>query len=311
MNSNARTDTLGIGMVLLAAILLGAKGVIAKRLYALGLDYTTVVAVRAVLAVPGFLLLAVIFAGKQRLLAQNPRDLAWACAAGVLCYYGGAGLNFYALTLIDASVERALLFSYPAMVVIVEWIRQRQRPDSAVLLAVVVTWVGIALTVGLFATDVDASERLGGLLVLVCAASIAVYFFASASLTQSMGSAPFTLVAMSAAGAAWAIHYQISHGWAPLTLANEATYWMAFLIVAVTILPLYLIAEGVRRIGALRGSIASTVGPPAAALLAVWLLGESLTPERIGGIILIVVGILVLERHRVQVANSAVPRQAP
>ncbi|MEM8982736.1 MAG: hypothetical protein AAGC71_06895, partial [Pseudomonadota bacterium] len=73
MSHTQRTDTLGIGMVLLGAILLGAKGVIAKRLYALGLDYTTVVAVRAVLAIPGFMLLAILLRGHRRLAEQRWR----------------------------------------------------------------------------------------------------------------------------------------------------------------------------------------------------------------------------------------------
>jgi hypothetical protein len=39
------------------------------------------------------------------------QDVLLAIFAGVLCYYLGALANFYALTIIDASVERPLLFA--------------------------------------------------------------------------------------------------------------------------------------------------------------------------------------------------------
>ena len=125
----------GIAMVIAGAILLGSKGVLAKLLYARGLDYQTVVSLRAVLAIPGFVLIAAWLGGVSSMRSLAARDVAAAIFAGVLCYYFGAGVNFYALTLIDASVERALLYSYPALVVVAVWILSRQRPKADLLLA--------------------------------------------------------------------------------------------------------------------------------------------------------------------------------
>ena len=42
------------------------------------------------------------------------RGAVAAVVAGITCYYVGAMVDFWALTLIDASIERVLLFSYPA-----------------------------------------------------------------------------------------------------------------------------------------------------------------------------------------------------
>lgn len=291
-------------MVIAGAIALGAKGVVAKFLYSKGLDFTTVVAVRAVLAVPGFLLLALFLGGLDGFAKLKQRDIVLAIFAGMLSYYVGAGINFYALTLIDASVERALLFSYPALVVVYDWLARRERPPRPVLLAVGATYVGIAFTVGLIGTDTHESNLVGGLLVMVCAATIAVYFLLSARLTRTMGSALFTFIAMAAAGTAWFIHYAFSNGWGSIAFDRETSIWMTVMVIAVTILPLYLMAEGVRRIGALRASIASTVGPVAAALLAIAFLEETLQRLQILGIGLIVLGIAVVERQRVSQASS-------
>ncbi|MEM8548284.1 MAG: hypothetical protein AAGF46_09000, partial [Pseudomonadota bacterium] len=53
----------GVALVIIGSVLLGAKGVVAKLLYARGVDFETVVAVRSVLAIPGFWLLVAMRRG--------------------------------------------------------------------------------------------------------------------------------------------------------------------------------------------------------------------------------------------------------
>ncbi len=108
-------------MVAIGAVLLAAKGLFAKTLYDMGLSFHDVASIRSVLAVPGFALLAWLYRSKNpaKLVSTSRRnDLLLALFAGFLCYYLGALANFYALTIIDASVERPLLFAYPIVVVI-------------------------------------------------------------------------------------------------------------------------------------------------------------------------------------------------
>ena len=284
--------------MVIGSVLLGAKGVVAKILYARGLDFETVVSLRAVLAIPGFFAITVWQGGLAPLRQVSRAAWLQATLAGVICYAIGASANFFALTLIDASVERALLFSYPAMVVMVGWIASKRRPRALTLVAVVATWLGIALTVGAFRQSLLAQNIVGAGWVLFCSATIAYYFMVSAKLTREMGSAQFTLVAMTAAGVALAVSYGVRSGWAEIDMDAETWAWFLGLVVFVTVLPLYLIAEGVRRIGAQRGAIASTVGPPSAALLAIAFLGEVVTAGQLAGIALIVGGILALELRR-------------
>lgn len=282
-------------LVIAGSVMLASKGIFAKFLYAQGMDFETVVALRALLAIPGFLIIAAIFGGLGRLRESSWPDRAQAALAGLVCYYFGAAVNFYALTLIDASVERALLFSYPALVVIAGWFMSGRRPGRVIVVAVLATYVGSALAVGAFNKDLLQQNLTGGLLVLVCSATIAFYFILSGKLTRSMGSAAFTVVAMSAAGLALAVHYHFRQGWQNLALDADNWLLMIALVVFATVLPLYFVAEGVRLIGAQRAAIASTVGPPATALMAVMLLNETLRIGQLAGIAMIVGGILLLE----------------
>ena len=78
-------------------------------------------------------------------------------------------------------------------------------------------------------------------------------------------------------------------------MSSEAWAWLAALILIATIIPLSLMAEGVRRIGSQRAAFASTVGPPAAAVMAVVFLDEQMTTFQLLGIAVVVGSIVYLE----------------
>ena len=291
-------------MVLVGAVLLASKGIFAKVLYSRGMDHATVVCFRAVLAIPGFLLIGWLSGGFGAAARAPAKDWLTAAFAGFVCYYLGAYTNFYALTLIDAGVERALLFSYPALVVVAVAFLKRSLPGPRTTLAVVATYFGIALVVGVLDADLLQQNLTGALWVMFCSATIAYYFLVSGRLTHTMGSAGFTLVAMVTAGLSLGVHYQIAHGWQNLQLDLKSFWILLALAIFVTVLPLYIVAEGVRRIGATRAAVASTVGPPMTVLFAVLVLDESMSRSQFIGMLLIVFGILLVEIRRQQRAQA-------
>ena len=178
----AAQPLLGAFLVLVAAILLAAKGLFAKALYAEGLSHHDVAAIRSVWAVPGFVLVAVLSARSTATrAARRPSipQLIAAAAAGVWCYYLGALANFYALTLIQANVERALLFSYPAIVVVLAALG-RALPSASTTLALITTSAGVFLVTGAAGTPVSI-PMAGVFWVMFCSITIATYFLASAA----------------------------------------------------------------------------------------------------------------------------------
>jgi drug/metabolite transporter (DMT)-like permease len=282
-------------LVAAGGIGLASKGIFAKLLYAQGVDVQTVLVLRTVIAWPGFLLVGYLF-GARESLRHAPR-WAWfaAAAGGFACYYFGAGINFLALSLIDASVERALLFSYPALVVMATSLINRRRPGPVTLLAIVITWLGIAFVVGLQDADVFSQNAFGSGLVLVCAATMAFYLMVTERTTKAINSSAFTTVAMTTAAACFGLQFAALGEWSDLSMNARSWALMAGLVVFATVLPLFFMAEGIKRIGAQRGAVVSTVGPPATILLAVAFLGERMEPVQLAGVALIVAGILVLE----------------
>ncbi|MCH1491221.1 MAG: DMT family transporter [Luminiphilus sp.] len=282
----------------MGAILLAAKGLFAKALYAQGLSYHDVAAMRSVLAIPGFALVAYVSMRRDRgKVRDRPSLLQWVAAAlaGLWCYYLGALANFYALTLIQANVERALLFSYPAIVVLLTALITRALPTGSTMLALVATTVGVVLVTGAADDPLSATQWQGVLWVMFCSVTIATYFIASGALTRTMSSAAFTLTAMTAAGSAFFIHHSILFGWLQFDLPGASLWIMLGLIAFSTVLPLFFVAEGIRRVGASRGALLSTVGPPATALMAYVLYDERLSVFQLLGTLLVILSVALLE----------------
>lgn len=297
---NRSIDRAGMLCVTGAAVLFASKGLFAKALYQRGVGFELLVTVRALMAMPLF----VWFAARVQPGATRPTPASWsaiaaASIAGILCYYVGALVDFWALTLIDASVERVLLFSYPALVVIISSVMRRVRPSRRLVLALGGTWLGIFLAMGGIDLHVLTQNLFGASLVLVAALTTALYFLIGERYTHELGAARFASIAMSSSAIALAVHFALFRSpgeLAPLQLHD----WLllAVLGVACMFLPGLLQAEGVRRVGAQTAAIASTVGPPATILLAALFLGERLNAWQWLGSALIVGSVLVLSAKK-------------
>jgi drug/metabolite transporter (DMT)-like permease len=295
-SNESRVDRVGMLCVTGAAVLFASKGLFAKALYQRGVGFELLVTVRALLAMPLF----VWFAARSAPAAGTSAPASWraiaaASLAGIVCYYIGAMVDFWALTLIDASVERVLLFSYPALVVLISSLMRRQWPSKRVLLALVGTYLGIFLAMGGIDLRELRQNLLGAALVLVAALTTAVYFLIGGRYTHELGAARFASISMSSSAIVLALHFALSGSmseFAPLQLQD----WLLLgvLGIACMFLPGLLQAEGVRRVGAQTAAIGSTVGPPATIVLAALFLGERLNAWQWLGSGLIVGSVLVL-----------------
>jgi len=287
-----------------AAILFASKGLFSKALYQRGVGFELLVTARALLAMPLFIWFA-LFNNKgnnkgtnrgESAAARPPwRAFAAAAVAGITCYYVGAMVDFWALEMIDASIERVLLFSYPALVVLINSFMRREPPERRVVLAMLVTYAGIFFAMG----GVDLTELrtnlFGASLVLIAALTTAIYFLMGERYVHQLGSTRFAAIGMSSSAVVLAVHFALFRDFDEVT-ALGAHEWMLLgvLAIACMFLPGLLQAEGVRRVGAQRAAIGSTVGPPTTIVLAAIFLGERLNAWQLLGSAMIVVSVLVL-----------------
>lgn len=285
----------GVIMVLLGSVLLSAKGVYAKLLYAEGMDFITLMAVRGALALPFFVAWGMLQSGLAPLRGAGRNVLLITLFAGLISFYFGGIVDFYALTLIDANLERVILFTYPAMIVLALAVRRRRWPGVNVVSGLVLTTLGIVLAIGGLDAQLWHANKVGALLVLTCAVTYAGYFFANEYAGNRIGTRAFVLIVTTSATLAVWVNFLIVHDLADIHI-NARSWWLLLMLtVTTTVAPVLLLAEGVRRIGAQRGALLSTVGPPSTIGFSALFLGETLAWFQLLGILAVLAGILLLE----------------
>jgi drug/metabolite transporter (DMT)-like permease len=298
----------GLLLAVTGAVGFASKGVFAKALYASGWSVDSVLLLRALCAVPCMVLWTVLTQGARVLRIPDARALGWTAFAGIACYYFGATWDFEALKLIDASVERVLLFSYPSIVVIIDAILYKRLPQGSILGALLITYAGILMVVTGLDLHILRGNLAGAGLVLACAVTSAAYYVAGDRWARAIGSAAFSVYALAAATLCLtARHLYNGQHW-QITVTGQTTALFIGLVICATVVPMLAMAEGVRRLGAPRASVVSTVGPPTTILLGAWLLQERLSLAQWLGVALIVGGILFLEalrRRRAQTGHRS------
>lgn len=301
MNQQENRQRLGMMFAAGSAILFASKGIFGKALYQRGVGFELLVTVRALLAVPFFAWFA-LRPDAARAAADGTKPpparrqaIFAAMVAGITCYYVGALVDFWALTLIDASIERVLLFSYPAIVVLINSLMARRAPEGRVVAAMVVTYVGIFFAMG----GIDLAELranlFGASLVLIAALTTAIYFLIGERYTHELGSKRFAAIGMSSSALMLALHFIVFRSFDEFRLL-QAYDWLLLVILGTLcmFIPGLLQAEGMRRAGAERAAIASTIGPPTTIFLAALFLHERLNGWQLLGSAMIVGSVLVL-----------------
>jgi drug/metabolite transporter (DMT)-like permease len=301
-----------------SAILFASKGLFGKALYQRGVGFELLVTVRAVLAMPLFAWFA--FHANKPVLTRREggqirkeirgRAILAAAVAGITCYYVGALLDFWALMLIDASIERVLLFSYPALVVTISSFMRRRAPDARLVLAMLVTYLGIFFVIGGIDLHELRQNLFGAGLVLVAALTTAIYFLIGERYTHELGSTRFAAIGMSASAVVLAIHFALFRSFDEFRTL-QAQDWMLLVVLSVAcmFLPGLMQAEGMRRVGAQRAAIGSTVGPPTTIVLAALFLDERLNVWQALGTAMIVGSVLALSLSKGREATEAVARE--
>jgi drug/metabolite transporter (DMT)-like permease len=279
-----------------SAVAFSAKAVIAKLGYRHGADPATLLALRMGFSLPFFVVAAVI---TSRGSSPLPRaELGKIVALGVLGYYLASVLDFYGLVYISAGLERLILFVYPTLVVVMSALVFKTPIARRTLLALGLTYAGVALAVKTETAGASGPDLwLGVALIFGCALSYAAYLVGSGRLIPRVGSLRFTALAMIVSTAAMLVHFLVVGG---SFTGHVPLVYMDGLLLALlcTVLPVFLLAEGIRRIGAGSAAIIGAVGPVSTIALAHVLLGEPVHFVQAVGTLLVLVGATVVARGR-------------
>jgi DME family drug/metabolite transporter len=279
---------LGTLAVVAAATIWGTLGLFAKILYAQGVSFESLVAVRASvgwLAVMVF----VLTTGKTKSLRVSGRDLAFLAPLGLV----GIGLFYllYFYTVGESTVGTAaiLLYSSPAFVVVLACLFLDEALNAAKVLALFLTAGGIFLVAGAYDPsnlEVTPTVLLTGLL---SGLTYGLYSIFGRPVTRHLSPSIILSYALFFGSLLLIVAaLPTLDTLAGLPLGSYALLLM--LAVVHTTLAFALYTFGLGRLGAGRAAIAATVEPVVAGALGIALLGEDLSAPKLVGALLVISG---------------------
>lgn len=289
----------GIAFALIGVLAFSFRPILIKLAYgAYPISPTTLFFLRMVISLPFFVVTAWWLRGAGTRLTA--REWASVFGLGLLGYYLASFLDFLGLQYVGAGVGRLILFLYPTLVLVLSFVFLRRRPSSRQVSALILTYAGVALVVSdqVGATPEGKLFLFGVLLVFASALFYAAYLVASSQIVQRVGSMRFTAYSMMAAAIPAVMQFVALEGPASLDLPGRVWLYAALIGTFCTVLPVFLQAEALRRIGATEFALVGAVSPVSVAVMSALGLGEPFGMAQVGGAALVIGGVLLVSLKR-------------
>ena len=295
--SEASFRAWGIGFALVGVLAFSFRPILIKLSYAAHpVSPVTLLFLRMALSLPFFLAIAWWLRNTEPRLTA--RDWAAVAGLGFLGYYAASFLDFVGLQWVGAGVGRLILYLFPTLVVLLSFLFLGKKPGLREVLALVLSYAGIALVLS---NQIAAEERLfalGAALVFASALCYAVYLVAGSQMIRRVGSMRFTAYSTVAATVPAVVQFLFMESSESLELPGAVWGYAIVLATVSTVLPLFLQAEALNRIGANHFALIGAVGPVSVAVTSALGLDEPFTWVQAVGGALVILGVLLVSVKR-------------
>ena len=280
------------------------KAILIKLAYAWHpIDATTLLALRMLYAAPFFIAMA-WWAGRDA--ARIPRsDALRLIALGFIGYYLASLLDFAGLMYISAALERLVLYLYPTIVVLLSALVLRKPIGRRAMVALALSYAGIVLVFwhDLRVTGDTRAIATGGALVFGSALLYAIYLVGAGGIIGRLGSMRFIAWAMLASTVFVFAQFLLTRPLAALDVPPRIHALTLAMATFATVLPTWMIAESIRRIGANQASLVGSLGPVFTIGLGAMILGEPTHPIQLAGAALVLGGVMLVSLKRSSAAG--------
>ena len=283
---------IGILVVFLATVFLSTKSIWAKLIYLDSLSPLNVLVCRAVLSLPFFLIPMIRFDWNS----VNKSKVFKYSFFGAILYLSSSIADFIGLLYISASLERAVLFTFPIYVFLLSSDLSRITFSKVVL--IVSTVLGLAI---MFNPTVDnhlTDTLIGISLVLLSAIFWALFIIYSKRAVSNISPTIFTSTYMCITTVLLLLGFIIdSKNFTTFsTLQTHTMIYLVFLAIFCSIIPSYLMSFGLKRINASLAAVISAMGPIVTLALDVVILNHNLALNEIIGAIIVTACVTCLTR---------------
>ena len=291
--------TTGLICILIGTCCFAAKGILIKLAYRYGITASPLLMLRMLFALPFYAGVAIWLQTQGQ--SKLTRTEIWQIIGlGLLSYYVSSMLDFMGLQYISAGLERLILYVYPTLVLLILAFVKNQKISSTEKLALAIAYFGMLLV---FIHDINLSNSwqttsLGGGLVLLSTVSFAIFIVLAGDIIPRVGSLRFTAYGMLAACAGVITHNILAEGVETIHQPLPVYGLALALAVLCTVIPSFLMNEGIRIIGSGRAAILGVFGPVITLFLGALVLSETISAIQLLGAALVISGVILASRKK-------------
>ena len=284
----------GVAMAVAGVVCFSLRPILIKLAYGYVVDPITLLALRMIFSLP-FFLAAAAWVGRDAKSAPLERRDAWAIVfLGFVGYYFSSFVDFLGLQYISAGLGRLILFVYPTLVVILSAAFLRKRPAAIELVALAVTYSGVALVMANAVRGANADLALGAALCFASATGYAVYLVAGSQVVRRVGSMRFTAYATTVASGFCILQFLLLRPLSALSMPPQVYGLAIAMALLSTVLPVFITAEALKRIGANQVALFGALGPVTTVFFGWVGLDEVMTPVQLAGAALVLAGVVLV-----------------
>ncbi len=285
----------GIVLVAVGAICFSAKAIFIKMAYAeYDVDDITLLTLRFGYALPIFTGIAIWRYKLGEFNSVSKKDLGFIAILAMLGYYSASWFDFKGLQYITAGLERIILFIYPTLVVIFSRVFLKKHISKKALLALAITYIGVIIIAAEPRIFESSNFMKGGTLILISAVTYALYLVFGGELINKYGSINFNSISMILSSIYVLVHFNLFSNIQIQHLELGLHGYGILLAVVSTIIPTFMVMEGIKLLGANKASIVASIGPVSTIILAYLFLGETFSPQEMIGSALVLGGVLMI-----------------
>ena len=261
----------------------------AKKLYAHETNAMGVMSVRFTLAT--LLMLAIRSIMVRNTPWPSLKNTAKLLLWGV-CIMGISLTYFIAINDIDTGLAIVLFYANPLFIIVGSWIIWKKRPSKNVQMSLVLTMIGVFITVGQI-----GNASIGAVALVLLSAVLFTIYLLGLSHSLERTDVITSVVLVNAGGA---ISYWFLVVTSPGSLTSEfphdSTAWLliAGLVIFGTVTPILASFAGLKRVGPSTVSVLATFEPVIAIIAGVIFLGEDLTLNRVLGASFVIGALIAL-----------------
>jgi drug/metabolite transporter (DMT)-like permease len=210
---------------------------------------------------------------------------------GIAFYGTSSAIWFFSSIYIGTGLSMVIFFTYPAIVIIFNWILYREKIPKLYYLAISIIIFGMILLVDIHELSFDLK---GILLGVLSAVFYACYMIASKGNKKNTRITPLISTLMVSIGCSiTSLIFTIFDN--SFMVPSSLNMWWNIICVATisTAIPIFLLLEAFKYLTAEEGSILSVTEPVFVVLFGILLLGEHITLTQIIGVATILSGALI------------------